>query len=243
VWFFVDVDGRVKKTQISKSSGHAALDEAAIKVANILRFSPAVKGSEKVATWVELPIAFGDVPLPARTRPTAPDLGSSPDPGNALTPLEPLRAGAQTREVRIVQERVAPPEVGVRITEADFSVRRATDTAAAAAAQRRSLEERPVFTPMTVRPQLTNTEEVSRALVRSYPPLLRDAGIGGTPTVWFYINAEGTVVKTVLSKSSGHAELDEAALAVASIMKFSPALNRDQKVAVWVEIPIVYRVN
>jgi protein TonB len=105
------------------------------------------------------------------------------------------------------------------------------------------LEAAPVFTPMTVRPELLNTDEVQRALVRSYPPLLRDAGIGGTPIVWFFIDDSGKVIKTQLSKSSGHASLDEAAIKVANIMRFSPALNRDAKVAVWVEIPIVYRVN
>ena len=34
--------------------------------------------------------------------------------------------------------------------------------------------------------------------------------------------------------------LDEAALNVAQSMKFSPAMNRDRRVNVWVEIPIVF---
>ncbi|HSJ24414.1 MAG TPA: energy transducer TonB [Longimicrobiales bacterium] len=98
----------------------------------------------------------------------------------------------------------------------------------------------PTFTPMTVRPELRNQSEVQRALVRNYPPLLRDAGIGGTPVVWFFIDEEGRVINTQLSKSSGHAALDEAAMNVAQVMRFSPALNRDRRVQVWVEIPIVF---
>lgn len=98
----------------------------------------------------------------------------------------------------------------------------------------------PTFTPMTVRPELMNRDAIARSLVRNYPPLLRDAGIGGSPVVWFFIDESGNVVKTQLSKSSGYPALDEAAMAVAKEMKFSPALNRDKKVQVWVEIPVVF---
>ncbi|HUF51206.1 MAG TPA: TonB family protein [Longimicrobiales bacterium] len=102
------------------------------------------------------------------------------------------------------------------------------------------LSAAPQFTPMTVRPELLNTSEIQRALVRSYPPLLRDAGIGGSPVVWFFIDENGRVLRTTLSKPSGYPALDEAAINVAQQMRFSPALNRDKKVQVWVEIPIVF---
>lgn len=102
------------------------------------------------------------------------------------------------------------------------------------------LSAAPVFTPMTVAPELQNRNDIARALVRNYPPLLRDAGIGGSPTVHFFIDENGRVLRTLLSKSSGYPALDEAAIAVAQQMKFSPALNRDKKVQVWVEIPIVF---
>jgi protein TonB len=102
------------------------------------------------------------------------------------------------------------------------------------------LSAAPVFTPMTVAPELQNRSEIARALVRNYPPLLRDAGIGGSPTVHFFIDENGRVLKTLLAKTSGYPALDDAALAVAQQMKFSPALNRDKKVQVWVEIPVVF---
>jgi protein TonB len=102
------------------------------------------------------------------------------------------------------------------------------------------LSAAPRFTPMTVRPELLNEGEVQRVLVRNYPPLLRDAGIGGTPVVWFFLDENGRVLRTLLSKSSGYPALDEAAMAVAQAMRFSPALNRDRRVQVWVEIPIVF---
>lgn len=99
---------------------------------------------------------------------------------------------------------------------------------------------RPTFTPMTVQPRLANLAEAQAALLRGYPPVLRDAGIGGRANVWFYIDEDGQVTKTMLDRSSGYEQLDRAALAVASTMRFSPAWNRDRRVAVWVSIPIAF---
>ncbi|HEX7120139.1 MAG TPA: energy transducer TonB [Longimicrobiales bacterium] len=99
------------------------------------------------------------------------------------------------------------------------------------------------FTPDMVRPSLKNDAEVARALERHYPPLLRDAGIGGTVLVMFWIDEEGKVVKHQIGKSSGYPNMDEAATQVADIMQFSPALNRDKPVRVVVQIPITFRVQ
>lgn len=101
----------------------------------------------------------------------------------------------------------------------------------------------PVFTPYTVYPELRHRAAVQRALERSYPPLLRDAGIGGTPTVWFLIDENGRVVRTQLNQSSGSDALDRAAMGVARIMEFRPAMNHDRRVPVWVSIPIVFAVR
>ena len=101
----------------------------------------------------------------------------------------------------------------------------------------------PVFTPMTVRPEIRNRAEVRAALLREYPPLLRDTGIGGTVVVWFFISEEGVVVDRRVSRTSGQVQFDNAALEVASVIRFTPALNRDQKVAVWIELPITFEVQ
>ncbi len=99
------------------------------------------------------------------------------------------------------------------------------------------------FTPMTLRPELRNAGEVARALARLYPPALRDAGIGGTTLVWFHIDVNGRVVETRLRESSGYEAFDRAALEVAGRMRFSPAYNRDQRVPVWVSIPVTFEVR
>src|SRR5690606_28742411 len=107
------------------------------------------------------------------------------------------------------------------------------------------LSAAPAFTPMTVRPQILNTPEVQREMQRQYPAILRDAGIGGTVTVNFFVDTEGRVGNAVLAPngSSGHAQLDQAALRVAEVYRFRPAQNRDQIVPVWVTFPITFRVT
>jgi protein TonB len=101
----------------------------------------------------------------------------------------------------------------------------------------------PTFTPMTVRPEILNRSEVQRAMEREYPPLLRDAGIGGTVRVYFFIDENGTVRNRQVEESSGHQALDEAALKVADVYRFSPALNRDKVVPVWVQFNITFQVR
>jgi protein TonB len=98
----------------------------------------------------------------------------------------------------------------------------------------------PTFTPYTVRPDIKNRNAVARAMEREYPPLLRDAGIGGTVTVWFFIDEEGSVMRTLVNESSGHKALDDAAIKVADIIEFTPALNRDKRVPVWISLPITF---
>jgi protein TonB len=96
----------------------------------------------------------------------------------------------------------------------------------------------PHFTPMTVRPALTNAGVVTDALLREYPVLLRDAGIGGTPVVWIHIATTGQVDDARVFESSGFEALDQAALNVARAMTFSPAMNGDVVTDAWVQIPI-----
>jgi len=101
----------------------------------------------------------------------------------------------------------------------------------------------PVFTPYEVAPSVTNREEVAQSLSAEYPAHLRNAGIGGTVLVHLHINESGVVDEVLVSDSSGHVELDDAALRVARTFEFSPALNRDMQVAVWVQIPIQFQAR
>jgi TonB family protein len=96
----------------------------------------------------------------------------------------------------------------------------------------------PMFTPYEVAPEVLNPGEVQQALREEYPSLLRDAGIGGVVLLHLHITEEGRVRHTALAESSGHEALDRAAERAAQAFRFSPAVNRDQEVPVWVQVPI-----
>jgi protein TonB len=92
-------------------------------------------------------------------------------------------------------------------------------------------------------PMLANGEAVARALQRFYPPLLRDAGVGGEVLVWLYVDEQGKVAKMALKKGSGHEALDDAALRVAEQMLFVPSIKDGKPVGAWIDLPISFRTN
>jgi TonB family protein len=103
-------------------------------------------------------------------------------------------------------------------------------------------EDTPSFTPYVIKPELRNRPEVQQALVRNYPPHLRDRRVSGTTLVWLLIDEIGRVVNAQVKESSGEPDLDKAALQVARAMLFTPAKNREsQPVKVWIQLPIVFR--
>ena len=200
VWFLLDETGAVRKTQVDRNSGYPALDQAALSVAAVMAFTPAMNRDRVVPVWVSIPIRF------------------TPRGGQPAPPVSERRVAAPEGVVRSILGRTAP-------------------------VSRSQLEQAPTFTPFTVAPRLINGEETAQALSRNYPPLLRDAGIGGEVGVWFLIDEQGVVRKAQVSTSSGYSALDDAALRVAALMRFTPAWNRDETVQVWVSIPIKFNTK
>jgi len=97
--------------------------------------------------------------------------------------------------------------------------------------------------PITVEegPELANAQAVVRALSRAYPPLLRDAGQGGTVVLRFRVVADGTVdTATVQAISATHRGFAEAARRVALGMRFHPARLNGVAVPVWVTLPLSF---
>ena len=105
-----------------------------------------------------------------------------------------------------------------------------------------SLGAEPVFTPYTVPPAIKNREEVRYELMKAQQPLMAE-GLGGTVYVWFLIDEEGVVQRAQLVESSGNPSLDAAAMDVAEVIQFTPALNRDKPVSVWISYPITFTVR
>ncbi len=136
------------------------------------------------------------------------------------------------------------PGCGVVLVTTTLEPVTTTEVAALAEGQDPSRDvdptEGPQFTPFTARPELENPQHVMQALQENYPPLLRDAGIGGTVHVWVYIDETGTVRRAQINTGSEYPALNQAALRVAGTLEFSPALNGEEAVPVWVSIPIVF---
>ena len=95
----------------------------------------------------------------------------------------------------------------------------------------------------SVAPELIDPEGFQRDLLRLYPAPLRDAGIGGTVVLHISIDETGTPTSATVATPSGYGQLDAAALQLSERMRFRPAMNRDQNVAVTVSIPIEFRVR
>jgi protein TonB len=160
-----------------------------------------------------------EIPPPPQTiaRPATPVVGSAKI-------SDDITIAETTFESNPVNTLPPPPTTGVAGVEEDIA-------------------KAPTFTPFTVAPRLKNNDEIARALERNYPPLLRDAGIGGDVLVWFFIDEDGHVLKHQIAEESGYPALDDAAVKVASLMQFTPAYNRDKKVQVWVSIPIKFNTK
>lgn len=218
VHVYIDTLGIVQRTLLAKSSGYPALDEAAVSVAQVMKFSSALNRGNKVGVWVQIPIVF--TPLPSER--------------NARLLVE-LRHQALARRPAPLGERVPAASTPEPPPRERVSPARTPEPPPRSA----TVQERQA-TDVDTLPQLVNRQEVGRALVRAYPPLLRDAGIGGSAVIWFLIDAEGTVRETALAASSGYPALDTAALHVASLMRFTPAQKDGRPTTAWVRIPIVF---
>ncbi len=157
-----------------------------------------------------------------------PDAELPPPPDQIQTPATPVISETPiSDEITVPDLRfdVVPPPVLVRPPEVVDSARGSG------------------FTAYEVAPILTNRARIEDALRREYPSTLRDAGIGGIVQVVFSIDAQGQILSTEVGASSGHPRLDEAALRVAGMMQFSPAMNRDVAVPVRVTFPIHFTVR
>jgi protein TonB len=70
--------------------------------------------------------------------------------------------------------------------------------------------------------------------------MLREAGIGGTVVLHVFVGADGRPTRSQAIESSGYPQLDAAAREVVDRMEFTPALNRDKPVGVWVRQGVTF---
>ncbi len=58
VWILLDEAGMVMRSMIKDGSGRAELDQAALRVAEVMAFTPAEHQGKRVPVWIALPIVF-----------------------------------------------------------------------------------------------------------------------------------------------------------------------------------------
>jgi len=132
----------------------------------------------------------------------------------------------------------------ITIGEVTFSENPVSDLPPPPTGRGVDVSDNPTFTPYEVKPELRNRQQYGQALERRYPPMLKDAGIGGTVVLWVFINESGRVQNTRVVNSSGYDQLDQVAQDVMrEVAQFTPALNRDQKVPVWIQIPVTFQTR
>lgn len=249
-------EGRSAATATAASIAVHSVIVAGLAWATMSVARPANAAQERMVLYTPVPEAPPPPPPPAPPMPRPPQ---TPEVEKVVAKLEvaapkptvePEAKGFKT----LTPPTVTPPDIpppslsSLPVREEDYSGVGAEGgsgkgTAALAAQKSVTAEDvsaAPTFTPFTVAPHLKNRDQVSKALERFYPEMLREAGVGGRVLVWFFIDEGGKVRKFEVKESSGHDALDKAALKVADVMEFSPALNRDQRVPVWVALPIVF---
>lgn len=101
----------------------------------------------------------------------------------------------------------------------------------------------PRWIPRDQDPVVANAEEVRRLLLDRYPPQLRDEGVGGSVTLWLFVDETGSVSRVRVQESSSIEALDRAAEEVAREMEFRPARSGDRPIGVWVQQNLTFRAG
>ncbi|MCK4421789.1 energy transducer TonB [candidate division WOR-3 bacterium] len=98
----------------------------------------------------------------------------------------------------------------------------------------------PDFVPYDTPPMPINLDEIRRRT--PYPESAKRLGIEGTVWLKLLLDTEGKVRKVVLVKSL-YPALDKVAMTMVKQVKFTPAMQRDLPVAVWLSFPYKFSLE
>jgi protein TonB len=77
----------------------------------------------------------------------------------------------------------------------------------------------------------------------SYPSNARRLGIQGTTLLSVFVAVDGRVGDVVVKQSAGHPDLDQAAAEAVKRWRFEPARRGSEAVAMWVLLPVEFRLR
>lgn len=76
-----------------------------------------------------------------------------------------------------------------------------------------------------------------------YPSIAKAAGIEGKVFLQIFVGKDGKPKKIFVAKSEVTADCDSVALKTAWNFRFSPAMQRDKPVGVWVSMPVEFKLK
>jgi len=76
-----------------------------------------------------------------------------------------------------------------------------------------------------------------------YPSIAKMAGIEGKVFLQIFVDKEGKPKKVIVAKSEVTADCDSAAVKIAWNFRFSPAMQRDKPIGVWVSMPVEFKLK
>ena len=77
----------------------------------------------------------------------------------------------------------------------------------------------------------------------NYPSSARNRGIQGTTLLGVLVADDGRVAEVVVKQSAGHPDLDQAAADAVRRWRFEPARRGSEAVAMWVLLPVEFRLR
>jgi protein TonB len=98
----------------------------------------------------------------------------------------------------------------------------------------------PDFVPYDTPPRPLNLDEIKRRT--PYPEVARRLGIEGTVYLKLLLDKEGNVKKVKLLKPL-YLDLDRIAMKMAKELRFTPAMQRDMFIAVWISFPYKFSLE
>lgn len=169
-----------------------------------------------------------------------PDFTPPPPPANPPTPMP------QVAPPQIV---VPPVEVDVRPPPIEPTVVTATTVPDPAPALVPATQSQ-VEAPPAAQPS-SNTGAMRTAVLAdanscakpAYPTASIRNGDSGTVTLALLVGADGRVTSSRIQKSSGHRELDKAAINALSLCRFKPAMNNGVAEAGWAQIAYDWKLE
>lgn len=77
----------------------------------------------------------------------------------------------------------------------------------------------------------------------AYPPMARRQGREGETLLRVLVGVDGRALKVEINRSSGHRELDRAAIIAVRDWRFRAAVEGGVAIESWVEVPIAFRLD